>query len=282
MFNCSLSNVHNFIFHLVAVLRDSDFRIKVLRASAPNDQARSILNISPDMSEEDLRVLSVIIFGGERICEEMALPATKIAINSLKRVSEKPNIHVEDYVSGVRAIHDALFRELMSQYLYYYPPEKAAHLGKLNGEDWKSIFVAIPNIEKDIRAGVDCWAMGHNHAAVFHMMRALEFGVQVFGKRFGVNIVKTHPSKHVRELTWEQVLNDLSGPLRLLPMKTVAQKRKVEKLKAAQSYLYGVKDAWRNPTMHPRSEGYNDLQTQDIINQTRGFFTELAGVFSRR
>jgi hypothetical protein len=75
-------------------------------------------------------------------------------------------------------------------------------------------------------------------------------------------------------------LNELTAPLKALPQGTVTQKRRAEKLKAAQSYLYAVKDAWRNPTMHPRPAGYTDRQTMDIINQVRAFLTELAEIIS--
>jgi hypothetical protein len=280
MFNCSLGMVHNLIFHLVAVERDSEFRLNILRVSSPNDRARSLLKITPSMSEEDMRVLHVIVFGGLEICKQMTLPATEIAVAALKRLSERTDIHVEDFVGHVRAVHNALSRELGSQYIYYYPPEKAAAVIGLNGTEWSAIFTAIPSVESDIRSGIDCWAMGHNLASVFHIMRAMEVGVQKFGKRLRVDIIKRHPGKRVRELSWEQILNEMNSPLRALPQGTVKQKRRVEKYKAAQSYLYGVKDAWRNPIMHPRPEGYSDLQTMDIINQVRAFMTELSGIIS--
>ena len=47
-------------------------------------------------------------------------------------------------------------------------------------------------------------------------------------------------------------------------------------------FLYLVKDAWRNPTMHPRKTGYNDLETLNLPNQLRSFMNELASVIPAR
>jgi hypothetical protein len=63
-----------------------------------------------------------------------------------------------------------------------------------------------------------------------------------------------------------------------MPQRTAEGKAKYEKFVAIQSYLYGVKDAWRNLTMHPRKMGYSDLEALNIINQVRSFMNELASV----
>jgi hypothetical protein len=279
MHNVSAGMLHNFIFHLVAVERDGDFRTKVLRASSPNDRARSMLKIEASLRDEDKRVMGVIISVGQEICKQMELPATEIALTAFKRLSETTDIHYEDFVSQTRAVHEALWRELSRQRVYCYPPEKADALVKM-GQEWSAVFKAIPAVEVDIRSGLDCWAMGHNVASIFHIMRAMEVGVQQFAKRLSVNIVRLNPGKHVRELTWDQILNEMTAPIKALAQGTVSQKRRAEKFKAAQSYLYGVKDAWRNPIMHPRPEGYSDQQTNDVINHARAFLTELAGIIS--
>jgi hypothetical protein len=114
-------------------------------------------------------------------------------------------------------------------------------------------------------------------------MRVMEAAVQVFGKKLGATLVKSAaPGKRVSELTWDQILNELNPKLRGLPQNTLHRKRRHEKLAAAQSYLYGVKDAWRNPTMHPRLEGYNELQTKNIMNHVRSFLTEFAPLLKER
>ena len=113
-------------------------------------------------------------------------------------------------------------------------------------------------------------------------MRVMEVAVQAFGKKLGVNLVKITPGKRVSELTWGQILDEINPKLKALPQNTIKRKRLHEKYSSVQSYLYGVKDAWRNPTMHPRLEGYNELQAKDIMNHVRSFLTEFSPLLKRR
>jgi hypothetical protein len=114
---------------------------------------------------------------------------------------------------------------------------------------------------------------------VFHLMRVMEVGVQRFGKKLGVSLTKLSANR-LTELTWHQILDALNPKLKALPQATKAGKAKYEKLAAIQSYLYGVKDAWRNPTMHPRKTGYGDLETVNLVGHVRAFMNELASVVS--
>jgi hypothetical protein len=73
-----------------------------------------------------------------------------------------------------------------------------------------------------------------------------------------------HTANRLSDLTWHQILDAMNPKLKAIPQTTAAGKAKHERYVAIQSYLYGVKDAWRNPTMHPRKMGYSDLETLDI------------------
>ncbi|WP_316231042.1 hypothetical protein [Bradyrhizobium sp. SZCCHNR1051] len=267
--------LYNLIFHLVAVERDGEFRVSVLRLSSPNDAARKVLNVGPSLRDEDRRVMEVIILTGRQLLSYLELPATEIAVMYLNELTNKTDVHYEDFVARARAIHSALWRELAAVTSYLPSAEKVATASKIRIE-CEASFVAMPAVKTDILAGLQCWVLDQNDASVFHMMRAMEIGVQEFAKRIGVKIVQVNPGKHVRELTWGQILNAMSGPINALPQGTIKQKRRAERLKAAHSYLYGVKDAWRNPSMHPRASGYNDAENLDIINQVRAFLRELS------
>jgi hypothetical protein len=163
-------------------------------------------------------------------------------------------------------------------YLYAYPKAKGKLVVQV-GNDWAAAIEAFPAVKDDISHGVDLYALGHNMACVFHLMRVAEVGVQRLGKKLGVSLTKVTATK-LTDLTWHQILDALNPKLKALPQTTPAKKAKYEKYSAIQSYLYGVKDAWRNPTMHPRKAGYSDLETLDIINHTRSFMNELASVVS--
>jgi hypothetical protein len=209
-------------------------------------------------------------------CDRLQLEATRHRVDLLR---EKMNYmrKTGDYVIEMRALRETIEGEIAQKNFYYYPRDKADLLRRFES-DWNGVIGLSKPIRDEAFAAVDCFAMGHNTAAVFHLMRAMEMAVQKFGLQLKVNLTKKNPGKRLCELSWDNVLNELSPKLKGLSQKTVSQKRRYEKYVSVQAHLYNVKDAWRNPTMHPRTEGYNDLQARDILNHVRSFMTELAGI----
>jgi hypothetical protein len=220
------------------------------------------------------RVTDILhIANGE--CDRLQLDATRHRVD-LFREKVAHMRKVDDFVVEMRALRETIEGEIARRYFYYYPQDKAELVRKFDS-DWEGI-AAFSDIRKEAFAAVDCFAMGHSTATVFHLMRAMEIGVQKFGQRLGVNLIKKNPGKRVSELNWENILNELNPKLRGLPQATLAQKRRHERYAAVQAHLYNVKDAWRNPTMHPRARGYNELQARDILNNVRSFMVELASL----
>jgi hypothetical protein len=174
------------------------------------------------------------------------------------------------------AILEAFEDDTKFLYLYAYPKAKASRLIQFQSE-WAATIKAFPTLKDDIEKAVDLYALGHNMACVFYLMRIAEIGVQRFGRKLRVSLV-TQTATRITDRTWHQILDALNPVLKALPQDTPARKAKFEKYSAIQSYLYGVKDAWRNPTMHPRKAGYSDLETLNIINHMRSFMNELASV----
>jgi hypothetical protein len=213
--------------------------------------------------------------------EPLALSVGKIEIQYLWNHANKWS--GKEMAARLKDFRSKLERELNHRFFLYLTEEEAAQFRSAQpfGPEVASAFPAIVNVE--LCEASKCLALGRHTACVFHLMRVMEAAVQVFGKKLGATLVKSAaPGKRVSELTWDQILNELNPKLRGLPQNTLHRKRRHEKLAAAQSYLYGVKDAWRNPTMHPRLEGYNELQTKNIMNHVRSFLTEFAPLLKER
>ena len=213
--------------------------------------------------------------------EPLALTMGKIEIQHLWN-----HAHVwsgSEMAGRLKEFRSKLERELNGRFFLYLSEEEAALFQSTQplGQEVASAFPVTVNAE--LCEASKCLALGRYTACVFHLMHVMEIAVQVFGKKLHVDIVKSAPAgKRVSELSWDQILGAINPKLRALPQDTVKRKRRHEKFAAAQSYLYGVKDAWRNPTMHPRLEGYNELQVRDIMNHVRSFLTEFASLIKSR
>lgn len=138
---------------------------------------------------------------------------------------------------------------------------------------------AFPALAGDMETATDLYALGQNLACAFYLMRIMEVGVQRFGKKLGVSPIKRTRDR-LADLSWHQILNDLNPKLNALPRMTAKAKEKHEKISAIQSYLFAVKDAWRNPTMHPRKGGYTDPEMVNLLTLVRSSMNELASVVS--
>ena len=155
----------------------------------------------------------------------------------------------------------------------YIPKEKNEYFNDFQfGDDFNRKFKTLMG---EVELAGRCYAHGLNTACVFHLMRVMESGVQYFGRRMGVSLVKTHPGRRVHELSWQNILDEINPKLKALPEATALQKRKFEEIVAIKSHLEAVKDAWRNPTMHPR-ESYDSIQALNIIYHVRSFMNDLA------
>jgi hypothetical protein len=186
---------------------------------------------------------------------------------------------LSEVVRQMQSLLEAYDDDTQFLYLYAYPKDKMQlYMGR--SVQWEAALAKLPAIATDMERALDLYALGHNLGCVFHLMRVMEIGVQRLGRRLGVAPTKLSATK-LSDLSWHQILNELNPKLRALPQDTVSRKAKVEQFSAIQSYLYGVKDAWRNPTMHPRKTGYSDLETLNIINHVRSFMNELASALSR-
>jgi len=120
----------------------------------------------------------------------------------------------------------------------------------------------FPRAAYDIVEASKCLALERSTAAVFHLMRVMELGVQSIGKKLGVSLTQ--------DKTWQKILDDLNAPIKALPEKTRTQKRKKEHYSAAHSHLFNVKLAWRNRVMHPKAT-YTLEEARDIFNVVKTF-----------
>src|SRR6266571_2230624 len=118
----------------------------------------------------------------------------------------------------------------------------------------------------DIAEGGKCLAFDRGTACVFHLMRVLEIGLQELARDLKIPKI---------EENWEKLLNDVTGAINALPFKTEAEKAYRTKRSASVAHLRNVKDAWRNPVMHP-AEKYTPEEAKAVWVHTKALMQSLA------
>ena len=124
-----------------------------------------------------------------------------------------------------------------------------------------AVFDAFPSAREDIQDAGNCLACENSTAAVFHLMRAVEWGLRAFCVHLGFRHLKTHKKSGkitlvpVEYSEWEKILVAVQDRIDAKILKMRRGNLKQE----AQSFYYpavqdikGIRDAWRNHVMHTR------------------------------
>jgi hypothetical protein len=187
-------------------------------------------------------------------------------------LTSTPKTNYASLASELVTLNEAIGDDIKTEYFYHYPRQKALLL--IMNAEWLPIFDAFPSSKKEIEEGLDCYALGHPTACVFHMMRVAELGMRALARERQVSFPK-HP------LEWADWQNILYLTEKNAKAAINAMSRGPEKDAAAGFYngaiadLHALKDMFRNSVMHMR-RSYDDLEAQQAMNRVRDFMTGLA------
>lgn len=144
---------------------------------------------------------------------------------------------------------------------------------------------AFPSAIADIRAAGNCLAVGLGTAAVFHLMRSVEWALRSLCAHLGFSRLRSR-KKNGRltytPLPWGDWESILTGAKSRVTEKATALKRGPRKQLYQEFYypalqdIEGIKDAWRNHVMHTRRE-YTAAEALAIKDRVERLMRHLAG-----
>ena len=197
------------------------------------------------------------------------------AVDRLHRFFQalESNIKVHELLSQFKTLREAIEDGIRHNCFYHYPKEKA-HAVITFDEQWMEIIKAFPKANEDAKAAVDCWALGHNTACVFHLMRVAEHGLRALAKERKVKIQK----KPLEWANWQDIISRLKAKIDPIGQQPSGPLRdaKLEFYKGALGQFEGFKDAYRNSVMHSR-KNYDELQAKSLIVHVYEFMKRLSG-----
>jgi hypothetical protein len=143
---------------------------------------------------------------------------------------------------------------------------------------------AFQSARDDIAEAGNCMATGCNTAAVFHLMRVVEWGLRALCVDLGVLRIrrsrKPGQKKYVsiEYAQWERMLDEVHDRVERKINKLAPGKKKQE----LQEFYYpllrdlrGFKDAFRNHVMHSR-KAYTEKTAGDVFDHVKRFMSQLA------
>jgi hypothetical protein len=173
----------------------------------------------------------------------------------------------------LQVLRDALEDDVRYKYFYRYPDEKAKKLLRFEA-DWGPALGKdrFPSIKDDASRAVDCYAMGHDTACVFHCMRVLEYGLAALAKAVG---------RVFDVQQWHNIIDEIESEIKTAQARPKSI-QKDEDLRfysqAAKEFRY-FKDGWRNYVSHKRVF-YDENEALGTLDHVRVFMIHLSARLS--
>jgi HEPN domain-containing protein len=229
---------------------------ELIKAWSPGITVPDSLNESFALFTEDLeRVqealnlmgLSLSAIGAERLIESLSSDNGLSKFSHCQRLTNELSQRITDELKGKWA-----FMIRNDRRVFYYMS------GTFCGED---VVKKLSDLKEDAEEAGNCFALGRYTACVFHLMRLMERVVRRLGKKLHV---KFNPERD----TWQRILKRANDKINALPENLPQQIRRKARFQNLYLDLSAVKDAWRNPTMHPKAT-YSEEQARQIIDKVQ-------------
>jgi hypothetical protein len=242
--------------------------LEVLTVEARRSSMQSPVIVIPEAEKE--RIMSQMQFVAER-CRQLALSNTQDRLlrcfSLLQRTTTYGDLNRE-----LITLYEAIEDDTKEEYFYHYPRVKVMVLIEI--AEWLPIFDAFPSARNEIDAGLDCYALGHPTACVFHMMRAAELGMRALARERQV----TFPRQPLEWTNWQNILEvtEKNAKMATTGMRSgPAKDAALAFYNGAIAHLHALKDMYRNSVMHMR-RSYDDLEAQQAMVRVRDFMTGLS------
>lgn len=231
---------------------------------------------SPQLADAIEQAIKSIEFIGrmsEKLFSELKCSHLDGAVRRLGNWPKHNPLRWSELNTRSRAVRDAIETELKDYYYYLYPKHKGQKLAAWK-TDWKTSLAAFPSIEWDVYSAVDCYALLHNTASVFHSMRIAEAGLRALARERRIKLAKNKPLEWG---TWQDIIKELDDEIKLIAGKKAgaAKDAALAFYSGARADLNGFKDEYRNLVMHVRAT-YDEFQALRALTNVHAFMERLA------
>lgn len=223
----------------------------------------------PPLEQADKDRIEKLLKHGLKYCRPLELDAACDRIKRFSATLRSPHVNLQDVISELRTLRETVEDGLKQINFYHYPKTKAQVLLEFEN-NWRKINQAFPSAKSDGHAAVDCYALGHYRASIFHSMMVLERGLQSFAKALRIRYGYRN---------WHSVIERGEKRIsQLLASKVRKTTRRIELLtfysSAAKEFTY-FKEAWRNHTAHGRAN-YVESDAAKVLVHVHDFMAQIS------
>jgi hypothetical protein len=137
------------------------------------------------VTPQDTERLEGVLGYALRLCQQLGLSSSENRVERLQIRLRGPTLNAAEVQTELRVLHECLEDDLRFKYFYRYPDDKVRWLLRVDA-DWLPAITKFRSCEAAAKAAVDCYALGHNIACVFHCMQTLESGLRALANDVGL------------------------------------------------------------------------------------------------
>jgi hypothetical protein len=223
-----------------------------------------------------------------RECEAIGMVDLVLVFNRIQRhLAPDPPEPTPDsssvFAMEARHAREHLIEELQKRHFLYIAPERAEYVDN-DALFGSTVNATFPSAVFDIRESGNCFAAECSTAAVFHLMRAVEWGLRALCVDLGFRRLRVKNKKTGKVtytplgwVEWETILNQL----KLRVTDRIAKAKRGPKKQIYQEFYYpalqdieAIKDAWRNHVMHTRRE-YTPEDARSVFSHVKRLMVNL-------
>jgi len=204
-------------------------------------------------------------------------------------LSANPPPNNTEAKAELRRITDTLVTELKERRFLFVEPGLTEYVDN-PAPFGQKVFDVFDGARPDITAAANCMVAACSTAAVFHLMRSVEWGLRGLCANLGLKSLKEQKKSGKIKLTpvshsqWEKILDGLNKrvdkKLKIL-RPGGAKQRHQEFYYPALEEISAIRDAWRNHVMHGRKE-YQPDDAAVICGHVKRLMMKLAENLSKQ
>jgi hypothetical protein len=178
-------------------------------------------------------------------CVKLCLERAESRIARIRHVLARACTYSElasEFAILLQAIED----DTECERFFHYRKDKGLLAQSFSG-DWAPTLSSFNSTKQDIEEAVDCYALEHETACVFHLMRILEHGLKELAA--GVNVI-------FEIQQWQNVIDEIETQIEYFGNKFPrgAEKNKwMTFYSESARHFFFLKEAWRNHVSHNRA-----------------------------
>ena len=217
------------------------------------------------ITKGECEVLAGYALNAEKIVSRLKLNSVQRRVLALSAIGNSNTARAFDAVHAIKELREAIIYALEDMKFIRVTEDMQSYMDK-KSPFGAAVTKAFPKCSEDIDEAHKCFAFSRYTASMFHLGRAMELATASLAKKMRVG---------VPDDDWQGLLKAINKAVDAMPYATKAQREKRAPFAEAAGFSFQFKEAWRNPTAHPKRT-YTRQEALDVINGARAFMDSVA------